>query len=361
MSIIHVNARPLRAWTEGVFRAVGVAPASAARTAEVLSYADLRGIDTHGVANLERVYVHKIEAGTIDVAARPVLVVRRGAVAVLDGRRGLGPPAAARAMHLAVRAATRFGVGATTLRGGSHFGAAGYYSRMAARTGMIGLAATNLGTQAIAPPPGGRRPLLGTNPISLAAPAGELPFFVLDMSTTVAAGGKVREAARRGARVPAGWLADAAGRSVTDPRAYLDGTAFLQFAGGVKGYGLAVLVEVLAGVLAGAAAAPVSAGEDDGNVGHFFLALDPVAFGRDHFTRGMDRLLGSLLDCPPADPDHPVTYAGHREHQTRRARLVDGVPLDGPLYDSLAGLGHRLNLGPPPEAAIPVTRGGTKR
>jgi LDH2 family malate/lactate/ureidoglycolate dehydrogenase len=341
--IDHVE---LRRWTAAVFRRLGATRRASREAAEALHYADVNGIDTHGVANLERIYVRKCETGEIDPTAAPALALSGGAVAVVDGRGGLGMVAAARAMRLAIRKAARYGIGAVAVRNSSHFGAAGYYSSLAMDAGMVGLAMTNLGGQAVAPPPGGLMPMLGTNPLSAAVPAGELPPFVLDMSTTAASAGKVRLAARRGEPAPPGWLADGDGRPALDPADYDRGTAFLQFTGGHKGFNLAVLVDVLCGVLSGAAVGPSrsTSGASDHNVGHFLLAINPRAFGAAGFRGRMDEMLSSLLACPTASPAVSVRYAGCEEARINRQRRESGVPLDETLVASFVCLAARLGL-----------------
>jgi LDH2 family malate/lactate/ureidoglycolate dehydrogenase len=353
MNTIPFRPAHLRLWTAGVFRRLGVPPRSARTAAAVLSYADLHGFDTHGLANLESIYVRQIESGRINPQAEPEVVRRHGAVAVVNGHDGLGLVTATRAMDLAIARAARFGVAAVAVRRSSHFGAAGFYASRALRRHMIGLATTNLGGQAIVRPPGGGRPLLGTNPLSLAAPADRLPPFVLDMSTTAAASGKIRQALRRGQPVPDGWLADDAGRTVTDPSAYFAGTAHLRFPGEYRGYGLSVLAEILCGVLSGAAVGTDTAGEHD--VGHFFLALNVGAFRPTGFGQRMDDLLGALLDCPPLPGREPVRYAGHGRARRRQERRANGVPLDAELVESLRALGRRLEL-PFPVSAVRPTR-----
>lgn len=355
METIRVNAEGLQRWTADILRSVGVRGEDARQAAEVLAYADERGLDTHGVFNLERIYVQKILKGEIDPGVQPEVIREHGATAVLDGRNGLGLVVARQAMLRALDLAARFGVGAVAVRRSTHFGPAGYYSSLALERGMIGLAMTNLGGQAVAPPPGGTRPLLGTNPLSLAAPTAEVPPFVLDMSTTAVAAGKVRQAQNRGESIPQGWLADEHGRPITDPARYARGDGYLQFAGGVKGYGLAVLVEILAGVLAGAALGPDPAAladtrkqhKDDVNIGHFFLALDVKAFRPEGFPEAMDDMLGTLLRCPSLKASERVQYAGYQENGLRRERLRHGVPLDAPLYQALGDLGRRLGVAVP--------------
>ena len=323
----------LEEFAAGVFRACGVAADPAARAAESLCHADLVGMDTHGIANLARIYVPRLRDGRIDPAATPHVVAERGGAALLDGRDGLGLYVGAVALDQAVSRARRHGVGAVAVRRSSHLGSAGYYTARAADEGMVAIATSNCGTQRIARPPDGVEPMLGTNPLSAAAPAGELPPFVLDMSTTVVPTGQVRAAHARGDRIPEGWLVDDDGQPVTDPGAYDEGRGHLLWLGGststgaYKGFGLGLLVDVLSGVLSGAASGPTGApGGDDANVGHFMLALDVSAFRPAvEFAEAMDTTLGALLACPSA-PGSRVRYPGHVESERAASRRTDGIP-----------------------------------
>ncbi len=350
----------LRRLAAGVLRARGMPGGAAALAARALCYGDLSGHPTHGVVNLGRIYVPLLDGGRVDPAAAPVVARRRGGAVLLDGRRGLGLHVATVAMDLAVEAAREHGVGLVAVRNSSHFGCAGYYTSRAARRGMVGLATSNCGGQRLVRPPGGKLPMLGTNPLSLAAPGGALPPFVLDMSTTVVPTGRVREAARRGEPVPKGWLVDGGGAPVTDPAAFDRGDAHLLFLGGgertgvYKGYGLALAVEVLSGVLAGAALGPAAAalngdgarGGLDDDVGHLLLAIDPGALGpAGAFQERAGRMLATLLACPPDGDGGQVRYPGQLEHLTARTRLRDGIPLDGAVHAELRRLAGQAGAG----------------
>jgi len=340
----------LERFVTAAFDRCGVAGPAAADAAEALCHADAVGLDTHGAINLERLYVPRLRSGVIDAGALPEIVAQTPGSASIDGRRGLGLVVGTRALDEALTRARACGVGAVTVRNSSHLGSAGYYAARAARAGMVGIAMTNLGGQRIAPAPGGTVPLLGTNPIAAAAPAGEQPPFVLDMSTTVVSTGRVRQADRRGETIPPGWLVGADGLPVVDPAALDAGTAQLQWLGGTpatgayKGFGLGLLVEILCGVLAGAQDAPsapeLPAGTvPDLDVGHFFLALDPAAF-RSGFRAGMDRMLGAVLDTTASYPGYPESAV---EHERRRY----GVPVGDDLEDSLARLSAELGVHAP--------------
>ncbi len=365
MSPTYVPLGALRAFAAATFAACGLEVAHAGIAAESLCYADLVGMDTHGIANLARLYVPRLRDGRIDPSAEPGLLSQRGGTALLDGRNGLGLYVGTLALDEALSRARRHGVGAVAVRRSSHLGSAGYYVSRAAKHGMIALAMSNCGTQRIARPPGGLETMLGTNPLSAAAPGGELPAVVLDMSTTVVPTGQVRAARARGERIPEGWLVDDDGRPVTDPAAYDEGRGHLLWLGGApttgayKGFGLGLLVDVLAGVLSGAGTGPTGApGADDANVGHFMLALDVSTFRPlDDFREEMDAILGTLLSCPAA-PGAQVRYPGHRESESALRRAAGGVPLAPSVARELAELARELGIDPPCPSVAGHSEGG---
>jgi LDH2 family malate/lactate/ureidoglycolate dehydrogenase len=371
MSKLSVSLDELRRFAAEALTRAGLAPAHAHIAAEPLLYADSKGFDTHGIANLGRIYVAKLKSGRIRGDAEPRILKDEGATALMDGQDGLGLVIGVKAMRLAMDKAADFGVGAVAVRRSSHFGPAGYYAELALERGMLGIAMSNLGAQTIARPPHGRVPLVGTNPICFAAPAGKMPAFVLDMSTTVVSTGRVRAAARHGERIPEGWLIDEHGGPVTDPAAYDAGTGHLQLLGGQpetgawKGLGLALWVDILCGALAGAAAGPdpdlygpwgKARSQDDRDVGHFFLALDIRRFGEPAEFRGrMDRILAGVIECPPNGPGRRVTYPGYLEEERRRALHGDVVTVDSDLLAALGELAHEMGITP---LKILVEKGG---
>lgn len=344
---------------------LGLRPEDARLAADAVCYADARGINTHGLAALTRSYAPALLDGRIDATAAPVTVVENGAVAVLDGRRALGLVTMTRAMDRAAGMARRFGVGAVAVRNSTHIGATGHYAHRAAHHGLIGIAATNCGTQGVVPPLGGTTRMLGTNPIAAAVPAGNETDFVLDMSTTVVATGKVGAARRAGIPVPEGWLVGKDGHDVTDPNQYYEGNADVRWLGGsgvtgaAKGFGLGLLVDLLCGPLAGAGFGPRGqvltdgpTAEDD-DIGHFALAIDPAAFGQPAtFLQKVDELLGTVAGCPPAPNASGVTYPGQPEARLAAAAESCGAALPDDLLEPLHALATQLGV-PLPEALQP--------
>ncbi|MFE7960344.1 Ldh family oxidoreductase [Streptomyces sp. NPDC057413] len=351
---VLVGHEELRDALTGLFAGHGIPAARARLAAEALCHGDLTGQDSHGVFNLTRLYLPLLESGRCDPRAEPRTLTDLGACAVVDARRALGLWAAAEAMDDAVARAARHGIGLVSVRGATHFGCAGFHALRAARAGMIGVVASNCGGQRIARPPGGAVAMLGTNPLSVAAPALDAHPFLLDMSTTVAPTGRVRVAARRGLPVPAGWLEDAAGAPVTDPHAFDRGEAFLRWLGGTaetgvhKGYGLGIAVELLAAVVSGAAVGPAPDALDgdgrphgsDDDIGFLLLAIAPEVLRPGVDLAATTRsLFGTLVACPPVPGGEPVRYPGWWEAERAAERRLHGIPLPPHLHAELTALG----------------------
>ncbi|WP_406689875.1 Ldh family oxidoreductase [Saccharopolyspora sp. ID03-671] len=324
------------------FRAHGVPEHRAGLAASALCHGDLCGFDSHGVFNLPRLYLPLLESGRADPAAEPVVRSDLGACATVDADRALGLWAAAELMDDAIARAREHGLGLVSVRGATHFGCAGFHAARAAEQGMIGVVASNCGGQRIARPPLGALPLLGTNPLAVSAPALPEHPFLLDMSTTVVPTGKVRVAAGDGATIPEGWLVDDSGTSVTDPSALDGGTAHLRWLGGDpdtgahKGFGLGLVVELLAALLSGSALGPTpgavlgDSGRDD-DIGYFLLAIDAERL-RPGFAEAARAMFGAVLDCPPEGQVH---YPGWHEAERAMRRRRDGVPVRARLLAEL--------------------------
>ncbi|MEB3367454.1 Ldh family oxidoreductase [Saccharopolyspora mangrovi] len=324
------------------FRDRGVPDERARLAASALCHGDLCGFDSHGVFNLPRLYLPLLDAGRIDPLAEPATRADLGACATVDAGRALGLWAAAEAMDDAIGRAREHGIGLVSVRGATHFGCAGFHAARATEHGVIGIVASNCGGQRIARPPLGTMPLLGTNPLAVAAPALPDHPFLLDMSTTVVPTGKVRVAADDGAPVPEGWLADDSGGPVTDPSAFDGGTAHLRWLGGepetgaYKGFGLGLVVELLAALLSGSALGPTreavlgDPGRDD-DIGYFVLAIDAERL-RPGFSEAARAMFGAVLDCPP---DGGVHYPGWLEAERAMRRRRDGVPVRARLLAEL--------------------------
>ncbi len=357
METCRINDKRLYSYMVSVFSALGYSEADASRAANVLHYADLRGNDTHGIANLPTIYFKGIMGGTIKQDAIPTIRQERGAVAAIDAHGALGLLAGQTGMETAMNLANQFGIGCATVSGSSHFGAAGFYSEMAAQRGLIGMAMTNLGHQSVAYPLGSKDPIIGTNPISFAACAEGKPVGLsLDMSTTVVASGKIQKENRRGKKVPDGWLHTASGAATHDPSTYVNenrsgylpmlGGAFAE-QGGHKGLGLAMMVEVLCGSLSGAYTCADPNDGSHNSIGHFFLAIDPSFFGgKSLFDASLQKLLDSINSAEVHPVFPPIQHPGAPDAIEMQARLEAGVPLDVALMDSLRDIATTLKIEP---------------
>jgi LDH2 family malate/lactate/ureidoglycolate dehydrogenase len=346
-----VRPESLKAFIVSVFERWGTPPAIADLTADLMVRTDLRGVDSHGVGMLPT-YLRWYRRGWIVPAAEPKIVRDEGTIAVIDARQAIGHYAATLGMELAIAKARAHGVGLVSCRNSNHYGAAANYSMMALAQDMIGLSFTNAGPAVV--PTHGRQAMLGTNPISFAAPAGQERPFVLDMATSTVAIGKLSVALRWGAPIPEGWALAPDGRPTTDPAvAYqtrlltpLGATPEL---GGHKGYGLAVMVDILAGVLAGAGFVDLIRRREPGatrpDIGHFFGAIDVGRFRPlDAFKADMDELLRSLKASPKAEGHDRIYVAGEPEWECEQRRRAHGIPLAPGLVTQLRELAAELQL-----------------
>jgi LDH2 family malate/lactate/ureidoglycolate dehydrogenase len=354
----HVPVERVRLQIYRVLTQWGMPEDLAATTADLMAETDLLGIDSHGISMLPA-YENKLRAGTLQIGARPRVVRDSVSTAVLDGMAGLGYPVSAQAMNLAVDKALEHGVGAVVVRNSHHFGAAGVYARIAVRRGVVGLV-TSSATTLIMVPTHGAAPMLGTNPIAFAAPTERHEPFVLDMATTTVAANKVKVYDFHGKTLPEGWAVDGKGRGVTNAAEAM-GAIFEQRGGGLtplggtpamsshKGYGLAMMAQILGGTLSGSALAASQAATrkpgDPDDIGHFFLALNPEAF-RDSgsFTAEMDDAIDTLHQTPRADPAKPVQVAGEPEAQERARRQREGIPVPQALEAKLRAICERSGV-----------------
>ena len=359
----RIDGESLRGWTEALLGRIGTPPDIAADVAEVLLASDYRGIASHGTARLPQ-YVMLVEAKVVDPSARPAREDGKAALARFDARNGWGHHAGRVATDDAISRARDSGAAISSVRNTNHYGIAGWYAMRAAERGMIGVSLTN--TSPVVAPTRARVSLLGTNPIAVAAPAGRYGALVLDMATSTVPRGRIEVAARRGEPVPRGWAIGPDGNPATTAEAAFAGS--LQPLGGeestagYKGYGLALIVEVLCGILADAAFGPNIVGlfsaEAPSDLGQFFMAIDPAAVGgRAPFERRLERLLEQLTAAPliPGSPG-PVLYPGQPEAEREAQQRRTGIAIDREHHDSLNVLARTygvplpqgIALSPPP-------------
>lgn len=320
----------LRATCEGLLTALGVSAEDAAQTAAVFLQAELMGEESHGM----RLFLHvlgRVKAGGDRRETNITTISDRGAVAVLDANRSLGQVAAARAMRLAIRKAREHGIGFVGVRNSNSYTSAKYYSLMAVDEGMIGITYTNT-SRKVMPPEGGRTPVLGNNPMAIAAPAGEYPPFVLDMACTAAAVERVLQAREGGEKIPLGWALDPDGNPTTDPEmAFLSGV-LLPF-GGYKAFGLGMANEILTSVLFGGL---TRAGKSTGflpydgpmNTSYSFQAIDIECFmPLDEFRARMDEVIRAVKSSTPRPGVEGIVVAGERSFKESLKRRREGIPV----------------------------------
>jgi LDH2 family malate/lactate/ureidoglycolate dehydrogenase len=352
---VLVSHTRLQEFLGDVLGRLGMPPHLLEPTARLMVRTDLRGVDSHGIGMLPR-YVEWIQGGFIELAAEPKVVRDELATGLLDGQKGLGYYPSTVAMELAIAKARTYGVGIVAVRNSNHFGAAANYSMMALAHDMIGLATTNSPYLAMVPT-FGRTPMLSTNPLSIAAPAGAHTPFVLDMATTTVAIGKMTIASRWGRPIPEGWAVDPTGRPTTDPTVALTHRLLSPLGGsralgGHKGYGLGVMVDILSGVLSGAVYGDLFRRSDMPkenlhNIGHCFAAIDPARFRPiEEFKADMDDMLRALKESPKAEGEERIYTAGEPEVECERRRLVEGIPLAPALARQVNEIALSLGIAP---------------
>lgn len=352
--LARVPADELERWTLAVLQAVGVRAEHAADTARVLAYADLAGIDSHGIARLPA-YVKALRSGLLRTGGEPSVRDGGGPVALVDGHHLLGHPVSRFALGQAVARAREHGVGWVNVRNSSHHGATGAYVHEAALQGLVALAATNTGP--VVAPTGAFSPYLGTNPIAIGVPVAGEPPVVLDMATSAVSGGKFELALRSGTDVPLGWGVDGAGLPTTDPTRVYPGKGALLPLGSDrqrsshKGYGLALVVELLTAVLSGGPTGPgvgnltFRAAAAHPSVSHLLVVLDPARLGDSgDAAEGAERLLHGLRALAPLDDAVPVRTPGERAAQETERRRRGGIPLDRETSAALQALAAQLDL-----------------
>jgi LDH2 family malate/lactate/ureidoglycolate dehydrogenase len=329
-----------RAQLKAILSAWGMPEDNAEITAEILSWADLHGVDSHGVSMLPG-YDRLRRSGRANMAARPRITKETLVSALIDGDGGLGHVPARFAMQVAIDKAKHSGMAITAVRNSAHFGATGYYTLMAAKEGLIGMACTGASSIQVAPT-FGKEAKLGTDPWSFAAPTAEGQPFLLDMATTTVAAGRIRNKANEGLPCPPGWVLNKDGLPSTDPLEAREKGGFLTSLGGspenssYKGYGLAVMVNILGSCLSGASLITDPKKPPGGDVGHCFIAIDPGLFrDREEFTADVSRFCNDLRATKPVDPAQPVMVAGDPQWNNAKQRLQDGIPVGPGLLNQV--------------------------
>ena len=355
----YIPVNVVESFIMDVFQGLGVPEEDARICTDVLITADLRGIESHGVARL-KYYYDRIRRGQHRVETKMEIVKETETTALVDGHHGMGHVIAYRSMQMAMDKARKYGLGAVAVRNGTHFGIAGYYALMAAREGMMGLAVTNA-RPAIAPT-FSTEPMLGTNPIAFAAPSDMDYPFCFDAATSITQRGKIEVLARAGKPVPEGWVIDAKGNPLTDADRILKDlgaatAALLPLGGagellaGYKGYGLATMVEILSASLCGGKFLKDLLGfAEDGSrrpymLGHFFLAIDIEHFIPLDVSRRITGQIMRALQNARKEPGRERIYvAGEKEYENERRIRKEGIPVNPNLRRELQIMRDELNI-----------------
>jgi LDH2 family malate/lactate/ureidoglycolate dehydrogenase len=347
----------LHSFARNIFRSMAVPPADAELAATVLLSADLRGVDSHGVARLSG-YVRLWEAGRINPNPKVRIIHETASTATVDGDSGLGLVVAPQAMAIAIKKAEGAGTGWVSVRGSNHFGIAGYHAMQALAHDMVGMAMTNA-SPLVAPTFSTER-MLGTNPIAVAIPAGEQPPFVADFATTTVANGKLEMLQRQQLEAPQGWIQDKDGHPATRPDELKRGGALLPLGGdrehgSHKGYCLGSMVDIFSAVFSGAnfgpwappfvSFLPLPENPVGKGLGHFFGAMRVDGFRpKEDFLRDMDTWIARFRKARVVDGCGEVLIPGDPERKMEALRRGEGIPLLGAVADDLGSLAEKFSI-----------------
>jgi len=343
--IVHVQAASLKGCVNELLVKSGMNAEDALFCAGALVQTNLWGVDSHGVLRLP-VYIKRMQSGA--TKANPEIKTIKGShgLEILDGDGGHGFIVGKAAMSRAIRLAEKHNIAAVGAIRSNHFGAAALYARMAAEEGMIGICATNV-VQNVAVE-GGAKPVVGNNPIAVAVPTyGEFPF-VLDIAMSAVAGGKLLMASKKGEKIPLNWATDSDGRPTDDPDKGFAG--FLLPMAGHKGFGLALVVDILCGVITGGAFLDQMKGmyrypDEQSLTGHFMIAVNVNALmGKDEMKSRMDAFKHTVKSSPMWDSSREMLVPGELEYRTAKEREKNGIPLPVALYDELNALAKELDI-----------------
>jgi LDH2 family malate/lactate/ureidoglycolate dehydrogenase len=346
----HIRAVPhksLFGFCANCFEKLGLTRADAEVTADNLIFANLRGVDSHGIIRL-KVYADRLRAGGNNAKARPSVVRDGDTNALIDGDNGVGQVAAVQAMKLAIDKAGQFGIGITGVKNSNHFGAAAYYALMAVDHDMIGFALTNASPTMA--PAGGREARLGNNPFAIAVPAGDKPPLVLDMASGAVAKGKIFVAQQEKKKIPLSWALDKNGIPTDDPDKAAEG--LIQPLGGYKGYGISLMLDILTGVLCGGGFSThvgmmYGSTDQPTSTAHSFVALRIDSFMPPAEFRGrVDEMVELMRSCPRAPGAERIYVPGEIELETQRQREANGIPVSPALMRELVALGAELGVDP---------------
>ncbi|MEA4893708.1 MAG: Ldh family oxidoreductase [Oscillospiraceae bacterium] len=338
----------LKAFCAAALEKAGMKPEYAKLTAEVLSETDGYGTHSHGTKNLHN-YIKKARAGGLDIKAEPEVVKEGPAFAVMDAKNAMGMVSGVLAMELACKKAAQAGIGIVTVKNSCHFGAAGYYANMAARKGMLGLAVSNVDPNMNAP--GAKAKALGNNPLAYASPSKSVPSVFLDIAMSNVASLKVFKARAEGKQIPDNWIVDKDGLPTTDPSHYPEEGAMQPMAAH-KGYGLAILVDLLTGVLNGGATSMsgkigswVVELDKPNLVCHTFVAIDAAQFmDSETISDRTETMASQLRELPRAKGCERIFTPGEIEWGKYQKAVEGGLELPADLLESLKGLSDDMDI-----------------
>ena len=339
-----ISAERLTGICLDLLKNVGVPEHQGDIISKVILEADLRGIGSHGVLRLPA-YIKRVLSGTMTADTQLKVLQERGATLLLDAGSGFGQVAAAEAMEKVISKAKENGVGFAAVRNAGHFGIAAYYAMMALPHQMIGIVCANASPSMAAW--GGTKPLLGTNPICVAVPTGGEVDIVLDMASSIVARGKIRLAVKKGEKIPLDWALDSKGVPTEDPNAAMDGT--LLPIGGPKGYGLALVIDILSGILTGSSYGQYVATtldyEKKASAGFVVQALDISAFtDLDTFYKDIQSQINDIRSSPRSPGVEVIYLPGEIEWLKRKERLKSGIPVPEGLVQELEKLAGELGV-----------------
>ena len=357
MSSKNYTYQHLYSFSENIFKSIGCSDEHAAIATKTLLSADLRGIDSHGIARLSG-YVRLWEAKRVNATPDIKIIHETPSTAVVDGDSGLGLVVAPFAMRIAIEKAKQVGTGWVSVQHSNHFGIAGYHAMMALEHDMIGMAMTN--ASPLVAPTFSIDKMLGTNPICVAAPAGKEPAFVADLATTTAANGKLEILQRKNADTPDGWVQDEAGNPTNDANILKKGGALLPLGGdrehgSHKGYALGAVVDIFSALLSGAnyapwvppfpAYVPMPAQQPGKGIGHFLGAMRVDAFRpADEFKAAMDHWIQGFRSARTVPGEEKVLVPGDPEREFEQERMANGIPLLKAVVDDLSALAERFSI-----------------
>lgn len=333
---ILVKKNKLREMVQSAFTKHGVDETSADIVTDSLVEASLRGVDTHGVV-LVKTYIERLKAGSLNANPQIREIKQSTNISVLDGDNGLGQIVSFNAMELAIKKSKEHGVGIVGVRNSNHFGTAGFYSTLAANEGLIGIVSSNASARLA--PWGGKTPTYGNNPWSIAVPVEGSTPIVLDIANSVVAYSKILTASRKGEIIPVGWALDAEGNATENP----DEAKLLLPFGGHKGYGIAIMIEILSAILTGSAVGKevnlYNSLEKGQNVGHFFMALNIESFiSREFFDSRLINFVSQIKNSELAPDAQNIYLPGELESMEKEEREKNGIPLPKTVYEQLISL-----------------------